>query len=143
MTTTTYSFSDVLLTFSHPSMGTYPVNGQGAGEISINYQDDNTAHSRAADGSVMVSKIKADNAQIAISIQQTSDFHRWLKNLFNFLNVSPASVWALATITVQVPINGEYITATGVSPQKRADQPYQEQGQNVTWNFMAASVNSV
>lgn len=136
----TYSFNDIIMTIAHPTYPAFVLNGQGVGEVTIAYPNDNTAQELAADGSVMISKIAADNATVAITMQQTSSLHTWLKGLFNFLNISPAALWAGASIHIQSVSGGfDNITLTGVSPTKRADQPYQKLAQMVTWNFMAAN----
>lgn len=135
---TTYSFVDINMTFSHPAVGVYPMNGEGVGDVNISYPNDNTAHDVAADGSVMTSKMKANNATITMTMQQTSPFHQFLLNWFNAININTSLGWAGAVINIQSRLNGENVVAIGVAPQKRPDQPYQKQGTNVTWTFMAA-----
>lgn len=139
-TTTTYSFSDVSAVVSHPSVGQNVINGQGVGTITTTMATEKTTHDVSADGSVMVNKIPGDNGTIAISVQQTSAVHKWLLNWYNYIKAASTSQWALASITVQSPVMGDLITATGVSPQKLPDRPYQAQGQMVTWNLMAANI---
>lgn len=143
MATTTYSFDDVECTFTHPGMGLYLVSGKGIGSISVTMSTEKTTHDVAADGSVMVSKIPGDNATIDIEIQQTSEFHKWLTNYYNFVKLAPASFWAQGVIIIRDRIGGSLITATGVSPAKKADKSYQAQGQRLTWNFMAADCQEV
>ena len=144
MATTTYSFSDVKAVLSFPGYPAYTINGQGLGEITISYINDNTVHDLAADGSVMVSKIKADNATVAINMQQTSPLHQWFKGLFNYLQVAPTVNWASGRVTISSPAGGfNNINLTGVSITKRADQPFQQQGQMITWNLMAANGQTI
>ena len=138
-TTTTYSFDDVDVVFTHPGLGQYVVSGKGIGSISVTMQTDKTSHDVAADGSVMISKIPGDNAAIDIEIQQTSAFHKWLTNYYNFVLLSPSAVWAQAFITIRDKVGGTLITAFDVSPLKKADKPYQAQGQRVTWPFLSAN----
>lgn len=139
MATTTYSFADVNATFKFPGSPAFPVNGQGIGELTIAYSQDNSTHELAADGSVMVSKIAANNASITVTCQQTSSLHNYLKAAFNFLRQSPSLVWAQGLVSIN-SVNGihDSIVCAGVSFTKRSDQPYQQQGQLVTWNFMSA-----
>lgn len=140
MATTTYSFSDVHMVLNFPGYPGYTVNGQGVGEISIAYINDNTVHELSADGSVMVSKIKADNANVTITMQQTSPMHQWMNGMFNYIQSQPTSYWAAGTISVTALDGGvDNIDLSGVSFTKRADQPFQQQGQMVTWNLMAAN----
>ena len=141
--TTTYSFDDVEVTFSHPGIGLYLINGKGVGSISVTMSTEKSSHDVAADGSVMVSKIPGDNAAIDIEVQQTSEFHKWLTNYYNFVKLAPANQWANAAIVIRDKVGGALITALDVSPLKKADKPYQAQGQRVTWPFLAANCQEV
>lgn len=135
---TTYSFADVTMAISHESVGQKVVNGEGIGSIAIAFTNDRTTHDVSADGSVMVSKIRARNGTITLSIQQTSSVHEWLWKWFNAIETASASSWAKTTILINGL--GKNIFATGVSPQKQADQPFQQQGQQVSWTFMCADI---
>lgn len=137
---TTYDFLDVSVTISHPSVGTFSMVGEGVGSISVSMTTDRTAHDPAADGSIMVSKIRARNGSVSISIQQTSYINRWLLKWYNYVEAANASVWADAKIIIRAPQMGELTTCKGVSPQKIPDNTYQAQGQNITWSLMAADI---
>jgi hypothetical protein len=144
MTTTTYSFSDTNIVIAPPGYPAYTLNGQGIGEITVSYINDNTAHNLAADGNVMVSKIKANNANVNISAQQTSTLHQYLKDLFNYLMASPTNFWASTYITIKSKAGTfDDIQLSGVSFTKRSDQPFQQQGQSVTWPFMVAEAQTL
>lgn len=136
----TYSFGDVTAVISHPDLGQYVLTGEGIGSISWNRTNDTTSHDVAADGVTMVSKIKAKNGTVAINVQQTSDADLWLIKWNNYLEGATADKWALTTITITNPVLKKTVTCTGVSPQKLADESYQQQGQQKTWNMMAKSI---
>lgn len=140
MSTSTYSFADVTMTISHPAIGQYVASGAGIGSITTTMATDRSTHDVSADGSVMVSKIKGRNGSHAVSVQQTSDLNKWLLRLYNYLETGPANEWAGISIVMRAPRMGEMITSTGVSFQKLPDKPYQAQGQQVTWNLMAADI---
>jgi hypothetical protein len=137
---TTYSFADVIAVFNFPGSPSFPVNGTGIGELSISYITDNTAHDLSADGSVMVSKIAASNANITVTCQQTSALHNYLKAAFKYLQAASSPSWAAGLLSIS-SVNGihDNIIASGLSFTKRSDQPYQQQGQLVTWTFMSAN----
>ena len=140
MSVTTYSFQDTNVSFNHP-FGNASSTGAGMGTISVSMTQTKTVHDVAADGSVMISKIEGDNGTIAITIQQTSQLHKYLKNWYNYVNTSAdTSQWASMAISINNKSLGDSVVATNVSPQKLADQPYQAQGQMVTWNLMAAKI---
>lgn len=141
MATTVYSFADVSLVISHPKVGKFTITGEGVGSVSISRANDMTQHDVAADGSIMVSKIVTDNGTIALAIQQTSAAHKWLKKWVDYLKVAPTSEWAKSTAILKNPAVGETISMSGVSPQKRADTAFQQAGQQVTWNLMAAKIS--
>lgn len=143
MAYTTYSFSDVTCSFSHPNVGSKSSTGAGVGSITISPATTKTVHEVSADGRVMISKIAGDNGTVALTIQQTSELHQWLLNSwYNYINGSSSSTsdWAAMNISIKNNNLGDISTCTGVSPEKPADIPYQAQGQNVTWNLMAAEI---
>lgn len=140
MSVTTYSFQDNNVSFNH-QFGNASSSGAGIGTISVAMTQTKTTHDVAADGSVMISKIEGDNGTIAITIQQTSQLHKYLKNWYNYINTSTdTSQWASMAINVNNKSLGDSVVATNVSPQKLPDQPYQAQGQMVTWTLMAAKI---
>lgn len=141
--TSTYSFDDVEIVFAHPGIGQYIINGKGVGSITVSMQTEKTTHDVAADGSIMASKIAGNNAAIDIEVQQTSEFHKWLTNYYNFVLLASASQWTGASIIIKDNVGGSLITALGVSPVKKADKPYQAQGQRVTWPFLSTDCQEV
>lgn len=140
---TTYSFSDVVATLNFAGIIPLTVTGEGVGSIDISMAGEKTAHDVAADGSVMVSKLLGDNGSIAISVQQTSSIHKNLLLWYNYIKAAPSNEWANNSLTIRNNVIGETTVATGVSPQKLPDKPYQAQGQKVTWNLMAADISQL
>ena len=138
--TSVYSFADVSLVLSHPSVGKCTLTGQGLGSVAIARANDNTTHDVAADGSVMVSKVLSKNGSMAISIQQTSEAQNWLKKWYNYLIVAPSSEWAKTNAVLTNPSGNEKFNLSGVSPQRRPDASFQQTGQQVTWTLMAAEI---
>jgi hypothetical protein len=119
------------------------MNGEGMGSITTAMTNDRTAHDVAGDGSVMVSKIRAHNGAVSLTVQQTSSINDWLLKWHNYIDGADASEWADAKIIIRAPYMKRMVTCIGVSPQKLADLPYQAQGQNVTWSLMAADIRQV
>lgn len=140
METTVYSFADVSLVLSHPNVGKYTFTGKGVGSVTVSRSNDMTQHDVAADGSVMISKIITENGTMAIAIQQTSAGHKFLKKWYDYLKVAPTSEFAKSSAILKNPSAGETISMSGVTPQKRADSAFQQAGQQVTWNLMAAKI---
>lgn len=140
MSYSTYSFSDVTMTISHPSIGQYVASGVGLGSITTTMAADRTSHDVSADGSIMVSKIKNRSGSHVISVQQTSDLNKWLLKLYNYLETAPTSEWAGINVVLRSPTMQDLITSTGVAFQKLPDRPYQQQGQQINWNLMSADI---
>ena len=141
--TTTYSFTDLAGSISHPTLGFYLFDGTGVGSVTISKANDRSAHDVAADGSVMVSKICGNNGRITIEMQQTSPLHKWLETWFNALVQLPTSEWASTNITLRNTATGTSHICSGVSPQKEPDSVYQSQVQRVSWTLMCAEVTNL
>lgn len=148
MSFTVYSFSDITAAITHASKGQFLIDGSGTdgtgtGSITVSMANDRSAHDLAADGSVMVSKIRAGNGTITVNAQQTSPIHRWLLGLSNYLDGAGTDEWAGIGITIRASAMKETTIATGVSFQKLPDKPYQQQGQQVAWVLMAADIQQM
>lgn len=143
MEVSTYSFTDLAGSISHPTLGAYLFDGTGVGSVTIAKATDRTAHDIAADGSVMVSKIAGNNGTVTIEAQQTSAIHKWLLAWFNALWQMPTSEWASTSMTLRNAATGTRHIISGISPQKEPDTPYQAQGQHVTWTLMCAEITNL
>jgi hypothetical protein len=138
-----YSFNNTSTSFSHPNVGSKSTTGAGLGSIAVSQTTTKTVHEVSADGRVMISKVAGDNGTIIVTMQQTSDLHQWLlKNWYNYINGSGSSTddWAAMAVTINDNNSNFTITATGVSPEKPADIPYQAQGQMVSWTLLCAEI---
>jgi hypothetical protein len=140
MSYTTYSFEDVTGSFTHPSVGSASTTGAGLGTIVISMAGDKTAHDKASDGTVMISKLAGKNGTIAVTMQQTSDLNKYLLKWYNYIDNADASEFALMNLMIKSKNLGDSTVCTGVTPQKLSDRPYQAQGQMITWNLMAAEI---
>lgn len=142
MATTTYSFANTALVISHPALGQYTATGTGIGTISITPSTDRTAQDVAADGSVMISKVEGQNATLALSIQQTSEFNSWLLKAFNYAVQAAPSDWAAFSVTLRAYNQSLTVALKGVSFQNSPDQQFQAQGQQWSWSLMAGSYST-
>ena len=136
----TYSFLDLNGVIDHPSYGSFNIVGQGLGEATVSMATDKTVHDVAADGVVMISKMAGNNGSVTVNAQQTSDLHKFLLGLYNYLLYADTSEWAMINITLRNVVDGTSHFATGVSFQKVPDKPYQAQGQRISWVLMAADI---
>jgi hypothetical protein len=136
----TYSFTDVNATISHPSYGTYSIQGEGIGDMTIAKLTDRSVQDIASDGSVMTSKIAGNNGRVDINAQQTSSLHEWLQGLFNYLWQADTSEWAQISATIEAPKMGKSFYCTGGAFVKEPDEPFQAQGQRVSWPILFADI---
>jgi hypothetical protein len=141
--TSTYSFLDLSGAIAQADMGAYTFTGEGVGEVVVTMATERTAHDTASDGSIMVSKIAGNSGNISITVQQTSDVHKWLLLWYNYLVIADTSKWASTTAALRNTTDGTSHIITGLSPQKVPDKQYQAQGQRVTWVLMAADIQSL
>ena len=140
MSVSTYSFTDINATISHPSYGSYTIQGEGIGDLTISKATDRSSHDIASDGSVMVSKIAGNNGNVSINAQQTSSLHSFLQGMFNYLWLAETNEWAQISITVKAPNMNKTYFGTGGSFTKEPDEPFQAQGQRVSWNILFADI---
>ena len=103
--------------------------------------NDRTVHDIAADGSVMISKIKVKNGSLTIKAQQTSNLHKYLKKLYKYCDPASATAWAKITIVINDRMTGETVNASYGSFKKLSDEGWQAQGEQVTWELMFAEIN--
>jgi hypothetical protein len=139
----TYSFADLAVVFTHPGVGILNLQGEGLGSITFAKSNDMSQQDLASDGSVMTSKIKAPNGTIAISVQQTSDAAKWLTRYVNFCDVAPSAMFTMGLLIGKDVAGIQTHTCSGISPQKMADKPYQQDGQHLTFTLMAQSMLEV
>lgn len=143
MAHSTYSFTDITATLSHPSYGSYSLNGDGTGDMTVSKTTDRTVHDVAADGHIMVSKIAGNNGSVVINAQQSSGLHNWLQGLFNYLVGASTKEWAQLTMTITSPVMQKTYVCTGGAFVKEPDEPFQAQGQRVAWTILFADIQKL
>ena len=142
-TVSTYSFTDVNATINCPGYGSFSIQGEGVGEMNVSKTTDRSVHDVAADGSVMVSKIAGNNGSVTINAQQTSALHAFLQGLFNYCWQADTSVWTTISMTIEAPKMGKTDYCWGGSFVKEADEPFQSQGQRVSWLILFADIQRI
>lgn len=138
----TYSFEDTTVTISHPAIGNYSAFGTGIGQVSVNYDSNVTAHSVAADLSVVVSKYAVKNGTIEFQVLQSSEFNAWLKRWANILEQGSADAFADTVITITNRSTGDNYVATGCSHQQKPSETFGPEAQTITWTIMAANITN-
>lgn len=138
----TYSFLEITGVISHPELGVYTLTGEGTGSVTITQSGEKTTHEIGADGATFILRVPGDNGTIAISIQQTSNLHKWLLKWYNYLRMpdTKSSEWARTKVTIRSLSDGINYQANGVSPQNLPAIDYQVQGQKVVWILMCGDI---
>ena len=139
----TYSFTDVNATINCPGYGSFSIQGEGIGDMTVSKTTDRSVHDVASDGSVMVSKIAGNNGTVSINAQQTSALHKFLQGLFNYCWQADTSVWTTISMTVEAPKMGKTYYCSGGSFVKEPDEPLQSQGQRVSWQILFADIQRI
>lgn len=147
MSISTYSFKDSSIAISSPVGGRFALAGQiGLNRMTITMATEKTAQSVASDGNVMVSALAGDNGSVTLEIQQTSQLHEFLLQLYNALvtlmNQGNVQDWATTSITIRNIVDGSSHNLTGVSFGKIPPKVYEAQGQNISWEIFAANISN-
>ena len=140
---TTYSFTDVHAIISHPDYGSFSLQGEGVGDFVVSMSTDRTVHDVASDGHIMVSKIAGNNGQVVINAQQTSNMHKWLLGLYNYLWSADTNAWSEISLTIHAPEMDESTYCKEGAFLKIGDKPHQSQGQRVAWTILFADVQQL
>lgn len=133
-----YSFTDCSLVLRHPSLGVLTLTGTGLGSVAINMRADRTTMDTAADGRIMISKIKDRSATATIQVQQDSEVNQTLLKWYNYLESAPTIEWAQITGTLTSPQTFEQIIMKDAAFQKLPDRSYGAQGQQNSYSLMIA-----
>jgi hypothetical protein len=146
---TVYSFLDLSLAIVDPDVGSYsPTAGElGFGQLTIEMITDRITHRIAADGLVMIGYKPGSNANVDITVQQTSPFHNWLLNWANtkFGNADSRNVFTLAGMqfTARNILDGTQHVCMGVTPTKIPPKAYGAEPADITWRLIAANATQV
>lgn len=139
----TFSFTDIEATISHPGYGSYSIQGEGIGDMSITKLTDRSVHDVAADGSIMTSKIAGNNGNVTINAQQTSTLHNFLQGMFNYLWGASTDEWAKISLTIRAPKMQKTYYCTGGSFVKEPDEQFQAQGQKLPWVLLFNDIQRI
>jgi Protein of unknown function (DUF3277) len=113
----------------------------GAGGFTVTMDTMRTVFDTAADGTIMPTRAWGNSGQVSIEMQQTSELHAELLNLYNLLIGGPPTNWAANAMTLYNATLGNGHVLTGVCFEKKPDKPYHAQGSRVTWVLKACDVS--
>jgi len=139
----TYSFANVYAVISHPGYGSFTINGEGLGNITVSKETTLTKQAVAADGSVLSSKIAGNHGSASIKVQQTSAFNKYMQGLFNYLQAAPTDQWSGISFTVRVDVMGiQHLCQQGAF-EKEPDRSYDAEAADCTWKILFNDVQTI
>ena len=126
----------------HPDVGTANIHQCGHGKITVSAAGDLTSHTTAADGYVVVNKLKSTNGTIAIEIPQNSIGDWFMRRWINWQkNCQDPSRIALGTLTIQDSAGGFSVVCTGVSLQKAPPRVFDRTATNLVYTLLATTIS--
>ena len=136
-----YSLPDVKSVLYHPDVGTANLHLCGIGKITVSAAGDLTSHTVAADGYIVVNRLKSTNGTITLEVPQNSlgdwflrRWARWQKNCQD-----PSRV-ALGSLTIQDVAGGFTVVCTGVSLQKVPERTFDRTATNLVVTLLATTI---
>ena len=136
-----YSLPDCRTVLYHPDVGTANLHQCGHGRITVSAAGDPTSHTVAADGYIVVNRLKSTNGTITLEIPQNSlgdwflrQWAKWQKNC------QDPSWIALGALTIQDAAGGFSVVCTGVTMQKVPDRVFDRTGTNLTCTLLATTI---
>ena len=135
-----YSLADTRVVLYHPHVGTAILSLCGIGKIVVSYAGDLSSHTATADGSVVVNRLRTQNATVTVEIPQNSIGDQFMRKWIKYLRNTQSEKYLLSTLTITDPSGGPTITMTGVTPQKTPDRTYDRTSSNLTYTLLAAEV---
>ena len=138
-----YSFLDCILNLSFPTpAGTMTITGKGIGNVSVGMAQERSVMEASADGNIMISKLAGNQGSLKISVQQTSDAHKFLLGSYNALIFAAPALWAQGAGLMRCLSDGTTHVFTGLCFQKLGDKGYEKQGKMVDWTLLAGDIQS-
>ena len=140
MSVNVYSLADTRVVLHHSNVGSAVLSLCGIGKIVVSYSGDLSSHTTTADGSVVVNRLKTQNATVTVEIPQNSIGDQFMRKWIRYLRTCVAERYLITTLTITDASGGPTITMTGVTPQKSPDRTYDRTSSNVTYTLLAANV---
>lgn len=140
---TTYSFSDLSGSLTHPLVGAYLFTGQGVGQLQFQPNVDMTIHEYGIGGIVLLTKVPATGGKLIISCQQSSMVNKWL--LYTLGQISGADnamqEWGRMTGLIRNIQDGSHFTLRGISFTGIPPHTWAATGGQIVWELMYASLD--
>lgn len=137
-----YSLPDVIVTFSYPKYGEKVLSNMGSGRITVSYSNDIASVTTTATGYVVINKLVAKNGTISMEIPTNSGADNYLRTYISYIEKAPTDQFALATLTLIDPAANRKLYFTGVVPQKKPDEGYDQTSGNRQYNFLFAEMSA-
>src|SRR5208282_1668616 len=135
---TTYSFIDIVCTFTDPFSGQNINLGYGAGTakegISFEMLEDKDLMSIGADGSVMHSLRASKGARFSVRLLKTSPVNYQLSSIYAYQSLAPAA-WGQNIISARDVLQGDVLRCISVAFSRQPVITYAEDAGMNEWQF--------
>jgi hypothetical protein len=137
-----YSLPDVVTVINNPSVGKCVLSKVGGGRITVSYANDMASVTTTATGYVVINKLVAKNGAISMEIPTNSEADSFLRKLIAYVEKAKTSEFALTTLSLQDPAAKRTLNFTGVVPQKKPDEGYDQTSGNRQYTFLFAEMTT-
>lgn len=137
-----YSLPDVVTVIKHPNVGKCVLSNVGGGRITVSYSSDMASVTTTATGYVVINKLVAKNGSISMEIPTNSEADKFMRKLISYVEKAKTSLFALTTMTLNDPAGGRTLNFTGVVPQKKPDEGYDQTSGNRQYTLMFAEMTT-
>lgn len=137
-----YSLPDVVTVFNHPSVGKCVLSNAGGGRITVSYSNDMASVTTTATGYVVINKLVAKNGAISLEIPNNSEADVFMRKFISYIEKSKTSEFALGTLSLTDPAANRTLNFTGVVPQKKPDEGYDQTAGNRQYNLLFAEMTT-
>jgi len=135
-----YSLPDVVTVINHPNVGKCVLSNAGGGRITVAYAGDMASVTNTATGYVVINKLVAKNGSISLEIPNNSEADIFMRKWVSYLEKSKTGVFALSTMSLNDPAAKRILNFTGVVPQKKPDEGYDQTAGNRQYNLLFAGM---
>jgi len=135
-----YSLPDVVTVIEHPNVGKCVLSDAGGGRITVSYSGDMASMTTTATGYVVINKLVAKNGVISLEIPTNSEADNFLRKWINYVEKAKTGLFALTTMTLNDPAANRISSFTGVVPQKKPDEGYDQTSGNRQYNLLFAEM---
>lgn len=139
-----YSLADTHTTINSPDVGQMVLSDAGAGRISWSYSGDMSSMTTTATGYAVINRLVSRNGSISIEVPVNSEADNFMRKWVKYLDskTTPTNRYGLTTLVVKDSAANRTNSFSGVVPQKKPDENYDQVAGNRQYNLLYAELVS-